>query len=70
MIEEGQKLTVVEAKASQTVTPELVNAGRQVVETFPETAQVSRIVVYGGEADQKRTDVEVLSWNSLDERRW
>jgi uncharacterized protein len=70
VIEEGQNLTVVEAKAGQTATPDLVNAGRHVVEVLPESARVGRIVVFGGETGQRRSDVEVLSWNSLDQRSW
>ena len=70
VVEDGQKLTVVEAKASQTATTELVNAGRQVTAVLAGTTQVERIVAFGGDAGQKRTDVEILSWNELDQRRW
>jgi len=70
VVEDGQKLTVVEAKASQTATKDLVNAGRQVTEVLADAAQVKRIVTFGGDAGQKRTDVEILSWNELDQRRW
>lgn len=70
VIEDGQKLTVVEAKSGQTATTDLVNAGRQVTQILADTAQAQRVVVFGGESSQKRTDVEVLSWNSLDQRRW
>ncbi len=70
VIEEGRKLTVVEAKAGQTATPELVNAGRRVAEVLMDAAKTRRVVVFGGETGQPRTDVEVVSWNSLDQRRW
>ena len=70
VIEEGQKLTVVEAKSSQTATTELVNAGRQVAKVLSGAARVKRIVAFGGDAGQKRTDAEILSWNELDQRRW
>lgn len=70
VIEDGQKLAVVEAKATQTATTDLVNAGRQVAEVLAGAAQVKRIVAFGGDAGQKRTDTEILSWNELDQRRW
>lgn len=70
VVEDGQKRTVVEAKASQTATKDLVNAGRQVTEILAATAQVKRIVTFGGDAGQRRTDVEILSWNELGQRRW
>jgi predicted AAA+ superfamily ATPase len=70
VVEEGQKLTVVEAKSGQTATTELVNAGRPVAEALSGTVQVRRIVVFGGDAGQRRSDTEILSWNELDQRRW
>lgn len=70
VIEEGQRLTAVEAKAGQTATAELVNAGRQVAEVLGEAAPVARLVVFGGERGQKRSDAEVLSWNAVDQRNW
>ena len=70
VVEDGQKLTVVEAKASQTATPDLVNAGRQVTEVLAGAAQVKRVVAFGGDSGQKRSDAEILSWNDLDQRRW
>ena len=70
VIEEGRKLTVVEAKAGQTATQELVNAGRQVSALLTSAAKTSRVVVFGGDAGQKRSDVEILSWNSLHQRSW
>lgn len=70
VVENGQKLTVVEAKASQTATQDLLNAGRQVAEVLADAAQVKRIVVFGGSAGQSRTGVDLVSWNELDQRRW
>ena len=70
VIEEGRNLTVVEAKAGQTCTPEVADAGRQVAEALTGAGQTRRVVVLGGEAGQKRTDVEILSWDSLDRWRW
>jgi hypothetical protein len=70
VVEDGQKLTVVEAKAGQTATTELVNAGREVTEVLAGAAQVKRIVAFGGDAGQKGTDAEILSWNELDQWRW
>ena len=70
VIEDGQNLMVVEAKASQTATMELATAGRQVAEVLSIAAQVKRIIAFGGDAGQKQTDVEILSWDELDQRRW
>jgi len=70
IIDEGRRLTVVEAKAGRTATQDLVNAGRQAAEAIGKTAKVSRIVVYGGDADQNRSDATVLAWDSIDNHRW
>ncbi len=70
VVTDGQKLTVVEAKTSQTATPDLANAGRSVAEVLAGSAQVKRIVAFGGDTSQKRSDVEILSWNDFDQRRW
>jgi predicted AAA+ superfamily ATPase len=70
VVEDGQKLTVVEAKASQTPTTEVVNAGQRVTEVVADAARAKRIVVFGGDAGQKRSDSELLYWNELDQRRW
>lgn len=70
VIEEGSKLAVLEAKSGQTATQELVGSARRVQAALGGTSPARQIVVYGGEADQKRTDVEIISWNSLHQRRW
>jgi len=70
IIEDGRRLSVVEAKAGQTATPDVVNAGRHVVEAVGKAAEVHRIVVFGGNYDQKRADLDVLSWDSIDRHRW
>jgi hypothetical protein len=70
VIEDGRKITVVEAKAGQTATSDMVNAGRPVAETLARAGKVQRIVAFGGPASQKRTDVEILSWDALDQREW
>lgn len=70
IIDDGQSLTVAEAKSGQTATSELVNAGRQVAEVLASAGRVRRCVVFGGETDQKRKDVHVMAWDSLDKRSW
>jgi predicted AAA+ superfamily ATPase len=70
IIDEGRRLTVVEAKAGRTATQDLVNAGRQTVEAIGKAANDHRIVVFGGDDDQNRSDATILSWNSIDSHRW
>ncbi|RJP41157.1 MAG: ATP-binding protein [Phycisphaerales bacterium] len=70
IIEEGRTLLVVGAKAGQTATTELVSAGRRVVDALAGAADVKRVVVFAGDAGQKRSDVELVSWRSMGGRRW
>jgi predicted AAA+ superfamily ATPase len=70
VVEDGRKLTVVEAKAGQTVTPDLAGSGRKVQEVLGAAGPVQRVVVFGGDANQRRSDVDVISWNFLSDRRW
>jgi predicted AAA+ superfamily ATPase len=70
VIEDGRTITVVEAKAGQTATSDMIDAGRLVAETLARAGKVQRIVAFGGQASQKRTDVEILSWDALDPRKW
>lgn len=70
VIEEGHELTVVEAKAGETATPELISAGSRVQAVLARAAPARRAVVFGGEAGQRRSNVQMISWNSLHEKRW
>lgn len=70
VVEDGPKRTVIEAKSGQTATTELVNAGHQVAEALGEAGRVKRIVVFGGDQPQQRTDVHVLPWEALDRHKW
>jgi uncharacterized protein len=70
VIEDGRTITVLEAKSGQTATAQLVDAGRAVADTLGRAGKVQRVVAFGGEASQKRTGVEILSWDGLDRRAW
>ncbi|MBN1513194.1 MAG: DUF4143 domain-containing protein, partial [Phycisphaerae bacterium] len=70
VMEEGKRLLVVEAKAGQTATPDVVSAGRRVAEVLAAAGQTRRVVAFGGDDRQKRTDVNVLGWDLLDQEHW
>lgn len=60
----------MESESRQTATAEVVSAGQQVADVLASACRVRRCVVFGGGSNQERNDVEVLSWDSLDTRRW
>ena len=70
VIDNGEGLIVVEVKAGQTITSELAGAGGKVVRTLGEKAAPRRVVIFGGDRSQERTDADILGWESVGEREW
>lgn len=70
VVDEGRAITVVEAKAGRTATQDVVNGGRLAMDALTKAKKARRVVVYGGDEDQIRTDVNVLSWNSINSHGW
>jgi predicted AAA+ superfamily ATPase len=70
VVEQPGRLSLVEAKAAGTAGPGLCD-GLDRVRTVLEQAQpCGAFVIYGGDTAQKRSNVEVLPWRDLHERRW
>jgi len=64
----GDRLAAVEIKSGATITPEFfhnLNRFAERVGTGDQGLPVSRHIVYGGEASQRRTFAQVLSWRDL-----
>lgn len=71
VIEESDRLTLVEAKSSRTASASLFAAAHRVRGHFEESSQSCRVVVaYGGDDDQRRTHEKLISWSTLHEERW
>ncbi len=73
LIEDGGQLTAVEVKSGETVAADffrpLVRFGSNLGAKEAHLKYRPRLV-YGGEASQRRTDVDVLSWRQLHSRGW
>lgn len=70
IIEHPDGSTLVEAKSAQTIGPALLDGVRRVRGVL-ETARPCRAVVaYGGDAAQRRTDLELIPWSGLHEEPW
>jgi predicted AAA+ superfamily ATPase len=65
LIETAQGITVVEIKAGQTVTDALLAPARRIRETLSQVKKTQAVTVYGGEAEQRRSEVRVVPWNRL-----
>ena len=70
VMEDPGRLTLVEAKASQTATSSTFDSLRRVRGVLEQTKPCQGCLVYGGDSDQKRSDAELLSWRNLHKRPW
>jgi uncharacterized protein len=67
LIDGPEGLTIVEAKAGQTVTADMVSPARRIATTLGPRARPKPWVVYGGDAIQRRGDVTLLPWRQTSE---
>lgn len=73
LIDTADGLAVVEMKSGQTVTPDQFKAllkVKSLVETAQLSGSVHAVLIYGGDARQKRSDMLVIPWRNLNEIRW
>lgn len=71
IIERPGRLTLVEAKSSQTASPSLLASARRVRGHLDDPSRpCEAIVVYGGREGQKRTDGRLVPWSSVHEETW
>lgn len=67
LIDGPEALTVVEAKAGQTVTADLVSPARRIAATLGPRVRSKPWIVYGGDSLQRRGDVTLLPWRQASE---
>jgi len=66
IIEQGDRLVVVEVKAGQTVTADMLGPAGAVVAALEPLGSIEAVVAYGGRTRQRRRDVTLLPWDKLD----
>lgn len=70
LIDSADRLTIVEAKATQTAASHVISGVRRVREALGDTRPAEMIVVYGGEARQERSDATLVPWSQLHREAW
>ena len=70
MVTAGEMLSLVEAKSGATVSTDMLDAVRKVRSIFASCTPPEAVLIYGGETPQKRSDVTVLPWTAIHDRRW
>jgi len=70
VVERGDRILTVEAKAGQTVSDDMLRSARRACSMLKPAGPVEAYVVHGGDSYQPREDLTVLPWDRLDERCW
>jgi predicted AAA+ superfamily ATPase len=70
LIDEPTRKRIVETKAGQTVTSDMVGSCRKIANTLSDLGPVDPVVVYAGDARQARHDVVILPWTDLHTWDW
>jgi uncharacterized protein len=67
LIERPGEITVVEIKAGQTVTDDLLSPARRVSAVLAGKSKTGAVAVYGGDTAQRRSDIRLIPWSRLDD---
>ena len=70
VVKRGNRVTLVEAKATQTASSHLLGGVRRVREVLAESGPCTAIVAYGGDTRQDRSDVKLIPWSQLHSESW
>jgi hypothetical protein len=70
VLDQGNELVIVEAKAGQTASADVVTSGRRVREILNALKPARSVAVYGGNARQERQEVALLPWDEVHGQRW
>ncbi len=65
LLETEAGLQIIEAKAGQTITGDLISPARRIAEVLGTRCQNPPVVIYGGDAEQIRSDVKIVPWHEL-----
>jgi predicted AAA+ superfamily ATPase len=70
LIENGSNLIMVEAKAGQTISEDIIKTSLKYKSFISKAKPAKTIIVYGGETLNTINDVLFLPWNKISEQTW
>lgn len=70
LIDHGTRRTIVEAKAAKTVSEDAIASTKRVASAIGDAFPARRIVIYGGDERQSRSDVDVVPWREIHSVDW
>jgi predicted AAA+ superfamily ATPase len=65
LIEHAEEITILEVKAGQTVTADLLSPARRIGEALATVKKTRVMAVYGGDKAQTRSDARLMPWSQL-----
>jgi hypothetical protein len=67
----GETITLVEAKAGQTISSDMAASLEQIAKLFAGTKKtVAPVVIYGGPETQTRNGITYLAWHEIQNHLW
>ena len=70
VVESGRRRVLVEAKAGQTASEDMLAAARRIKAALIEAGPCQTVVAYGGQGRQSRQDALLLPWDEIDQESW
>jgi len=70
LVDHGTHRTIVEAKSCRTVAEEAITATAKVAEVLDATTPNHRVVIFGGDDGQRRTNARVVPWGEIHSVDW
>jgi predicted AAA+ superfamily ATPase len=71
LMQTGETITLVEAKAGQTISSDMAASLEQIAKLFASTKKtVAPVVVYGGPETQTRNGITYLAWHEIQNHLW
>ncbi|MBL9119949.1 MAG: ATP-binding protein [Phycisphaerae bacterium] len=70
LIDHGTHRTVAEAKAAKTVSEDALASTKRVASAIGNEFPARRVVIYGGDERQSRSDVDVVPWREIHSVDW
>jgi predicted AAA+ superfamily ATPase len=67
IVENGNQLTLIEAKAGQTPSMDFLDAPLKIKKALPPSNRIDTLAVYGGQVRQDRKEGTLLPWNTIEE---
>ena len=70
LVDRSDRRTIAEVKSGRTVSDDAILATRRVAEALPAGPASDRVVIFGGDESQARSDIRIIAWRDLHSIDW